>query len=135
MITYEEFKKIDLRTAKVLVAERVEGSDKLVKLDVSIGAEVPISPEQGSGVKSSILDLPAESADSGKIGTRQIIAGIGKSYAPEDLIGKSIVIIANLEPRKLMGLESQGMLLAADDNGLPVILVPIREVPPGSMIK
>ncbi len=105
-ISYDEFKKADLRVAKVMIAERVTGSDKLIKLDVSIGAEA-----------------------------RQIIAGIGKAYEPEELVGKNIVIVANLEPRKLMGLESQGMLLAADDKGAPILLAPMGEVPPGSIVK
>ena len=106
MISYDEFKKIDLRVAKVLSAERVPGSGKLVKLEVSLGEE-----------------------------TRQIIAGIGKVYQPENLIGKEIVIVANLEPRALMGLESQGMLLAADNEGKPVLLAPDAEVSPGSIVK
>lgn len=106
MISYDEFKKIDLRVAKILKAERVEGSDKLLRLEVSLGQE-----------------------------SRQIIAGIGKAYAPEGLSGKEIAIVANLEPRVLMGLESQGMLLAADNDGKPVLLSPDNEVPPGSIIK
>ncbi len=107
LISINEFKKADLRTAKVLLAERVEGSEKLVRLEVNLGTE-----------------------------KRQILAGIGKVYSPEELVGKSIVIVANLEPRKLMGLESQGMLLAASDEaGSPVVLVPEKEVPPGSGVK
>lgn len=104
-IRYDDFKKIDLRVAKILSAERVEGSEKLLKLQVTIGTE-----------------------------ERQIVAGIGKAYAPEELIGREIVIVANVEPRMLMGLESQGMLLASDD-GMPVLLAPDREVPPGSEIR
>lgn len=103
-INFEEFKKIDLRIAKILEAERVEGSDKLLKLQVDLGAE-----------------------------QRQIIAGIGKSYEPESLIGSEIAIVANLEPRQLMGLESQGMLLATSD-GQPVLLRPEKEVLPGATI-
>ena len=105
-ISYDEFKKVELRVAKVLMAERIEGSDKLLRLDVSIGEE-----------------------------TRQIIGGIGKIYSPEEIVGKQIVIVANLEPRKLMGLESQGMLLAADDDGKPTLLAPYGDVPPGNIIK
>lgn len=106
MINYDEFSKIELRAGKVLSAERVEGSEKLLKLEIDLGSE-----------------------------KRQIIGGIGKVYQPEDLIGKEIIIVANLEPRKLMGLESQGMLLAAhDENGAPVLLMPDRPVQPGSAI-
>lgn len=66
---------------------------------------------------------------------RQIIAGIGQNYEVSQLIGQEIVVIANLEPRKLMGLESQGMLLAADSSEGPVILCPAKEVAPGSSVK
>lgn len=107
MINYDDFKKIELKVAKILEAERVEGSEKLLKLK---------------------LDL--EEAE-----TRQVIAGIGKNYAPAGLPGKEIIIVANLEPRKLMGLESNGMLLAADSPDGPVILIPEKEVKVGSIIK
>lgn len=104
-INFDEFKKVELKVVKIISAERVEGSDKLLKLEVSLG-----------------------------MGQRQIIAGIGKSYEPENLIGKQIVIVANLEPRKLMGLESQGMVLcASDENGLALIY-PEKEVLPGADI-
>ena len=105
MATFEEFKKLELKIGKVLEAERVEGSEKLLKLKVDIGEENP----------------------------RQILAGVGKVYQSEEMIGREIIVIANLEPRMLMGLESQGMLLAASD-GTPVLLRPDREVPPGSPI-
>ncbi len=112
MITYEDFSKIDLRIATIFSAERIEGSEKLIRLEVDAGDK----NEADESLR------------------RQIIAGIGKAYEPETLIGQHIVIIANLEPRKLMGLESNGMLLAAGD-GVPVLLQPDREVPPGSHIK
>ncbi len=111
MINFEEFKKIDLRVAKILSAERVENSEKLLKLSVDLG----------------------ERDEAGSPAVRQVIAGVGTKYEPESLIGKEIVIVANLEPRMLMGLESQGMLLAANDDG-PVLLMPEREVTPGSKI-
>jgi methionine--tRNA ligase beta chain len=112
MISYDDFSKIELRIAKILAAERVQGSEKLLQLRVSLGSE-----------------------------ERQIIAGIGKAYDPATLIGREIAIVVNLEPRKLMGLESQGMLLAAsapETEGivsLPVLLMPDKEVPPGSTIR
>lgn len=106
MITFDYFKEIHLRVAKILTAERVEGSDKLLRLQVSLGQE-----------------------------ERQIIAGIGRRYQPEELVGHEIVIVANLEPRKLMGLESQGMLLAADTPDGPALLQPDTEVLPGLPIK
>ncbi|TSC78973.1 MAG: methionyl-tRNA synthetase [Parcubacteria group bacterium Gr01-1014_33] len=104
-ISFEQFKKLDLRVGKIVSAERMEGSEKLLKLEVDIGAE-----------------------------KRQIIAGIGTRYEPKNLAGKEIVVVVNLELRRLMGLESQGMLLAADADG-PVILCPEKDVPPGSVIK
>ncbi|MEK7212622.1 MAG: methionine--tRNA ligase subunit beta [Patescibacteria group bacterium] len=107
MINIEEFQKIDLRVAKVLTAERVEGSDKLIRLELDLGDE-----------------------------KRQIVAGIAGAYEPESLVGREIVVVANLEPRTLKGLESNGMLLAASDaDGKPVILTLDKEVPPGAMVK
>jgi len=114
-MNFDDFKKIELKVAEILSAERVTGSEKLVKLEVSLGNDPLTSGEQ---VK------------------RQIVAGIGLAYAPESLIGKKIVIVANLEPRMLMGLESQGMLLAATDpEGLPVLLSLDKDVPLGSGIR
>ncbi len=109
LINIKDFAKVELKTAKVIEAERVEGSEKLIKLQVDSG-----QPEQ----------------------LRQIVAGIGKAYAPEDLVGKVVVVVANLKPAKLMGVESQGMLLAATgDDGEPVILSPEKETKPGLRIK
>ena len=112
MISFEDFQKIELKVAKISIAEKVEGSEKLVKLMLDLG----------------------EKDESGLVFQRQIVAGIGKAYELESLVGKEIVIVANLEPRILMGIESQGMLLAADDNQ-PVLLIPDKEVPPGTKIK
>jgi len=112
-ITFDDFKKIDLRITKILKAERVEGSEKLVKLTLDLG-------EYDKSI------LPAG---------RQVVAGIGTIYTPEILIDKQIVIVANLEPRKLMGHESQGMLLAASDDLGPVLIVPESEVKEGTSIK
>ena len=107
MVSYDDFAKLDLRTAKILSAERVEGSEKLIKLQLDVG----------------------------ELGERQIVAGIGNIYTPELLVDKQIIIIANLEPRKLMGHESNGMLLAANDEHGPVILIPESEVLPRTKIK
>lgn len=105
-ISIEDFARVELKIGRVLSAERVEKSDKLIKLRVDIGEE------------------------------RQVVAGIGKAYDPEYLIGKEIVIVANLKPAKLMGVESQGMLLAAtDEDGKPSILTLDREVKQGSRVK
>lgn len=105
MIKFEDFQKIDLRIGKIIEAEKVKGSSKLLKLLVDFSNE-----------------------------KRQLVAGIGKFYLPENLIGKEIVVVFNLEPKKIMGIESQGMLLAANVDGNPVILIPEKEVPPGTKV-
>jgi len=102
MIPYEEFAKLDLRIGKVLLAERVQGSEKLLRLEVDLGAE-----------------------------KRQLVAGIGKRYTPEEVVGKKIVVLTNLEPRKMMGLESQGMLLAAWEDNEVVLLTVDKEIKEG----
>jgi methionyl-tRNA synthetase len=107
-ITIDEFQKIQLKTAKVLTAERVPKSEKLLKLQVSLGE----GTEQ-----------------------RQIVAGIGKKYEPEALIGKTIIIVANLKPAKLMGIESQGMVLAAGDSDVRGLATILEEVDPGTKVK
>jgi len=106
LIGIEDFMKVDLRVGKIISAERVEKSAKLIKLKVDIGTE-----------------------------TRQVVAGIGKSYGPEELMGKSIVIVANLKPAKLMGIESQGMLLAASSGDLLAVATFDRETKTGSRVK
>lgn len=113
MINYDDFSKIELKVAKVLEAVRVEGSEKLIKMQVSVG----------------------DKNEAGEPVNRQVLAGIGKFYEPENLVGKEIVVVVNLEPRKLMGEESNGMLLAASDEGGIAVLTPDREVSPGSGIK
>jgi methionyl-tRNA synthetase len=106
MITYEEFKKLDIRIAEVKSAEKVEGADKLLKLIVDDGE-----------------------------GERQIIAGIAQWYDPDSLVGKKIVLLANLQPAVIRGIESNGMLLAADIDGRAVILMPDQDVPAGSKVR
>ena len=106
MINIDDFKKVELKVAKILKAEEVEGSEKLLRLDIDLGDE-----------------------------KRQLVAGIKKFYKPEELEGKEIIVVANLETRTLMGLESQGMLLAAKDKeGNISLLRPDKDVEPGSPI-
>jgi methionyl-tRNA synthetase len=106
-IPIDDFGKVDLRIARVLSCEAVPKSTKLLKLQVEVGTE-----------------------------RRQIVAGIAQHYAPADLVGKSIVVVFNLAPAKLMGQESQGMLLAASDGGGKlVILAPSAEIGSGSVVK
>jgi methionyl-tRNA synthetase len=107
MITIDDFKKIDLRVARVLHAEQIPKSEKLLKLKVDLGTE-----------------------------QRQVVAGIAQHYRPEQLLGKLIVVVANLQPTKLMGQESQGMLLAAnDDNGKISIVTVLDEPSIGSVVR
>ncbi|MBI4036218.1 methionine--tRNA ligase subunit beta [Candidatus Daviesbacteria bacterium] len=106
MIAIEDFAKVELKVGTVLEAEDIEGSEKLIKLKVDLGEEQP----------------------------RQILAGIKQWYKSEDLKGKQAVVVANLEPRMMMGLESQGMILCADNNK-PIFLKPSQKVPPGSKIR
>jgi methionyl-tRNA synthetase len=107
IISIDDFKKIDLRVAKVITAERIPKSERLVKLQIEMGTE-----------------------------RRQIIAGIAEYYQPEALVGRSIIVVANLQPAKLMGYESQGMLLAANDsNGRLSIVTVLDEIASGSVVK
>ncbi len=107
MISFEEFKKLEIRIGKVLSAEKVEGTDKLVKLIFDVGSE-----------------------------QRHIIAGIAEFFLDLSvLIGKEMPLVVNLEPKILKGHESQGMILAVDVNGKPVLLRPETQVPPGSTVR
>ncbi len=105
-MTFEDFAKVELRVGKVLNAKRVEGSNKLIVMKVDTGEE------------------------------RQIVAGIGKDYTPEELAGKMIVVVTNLQPARLMGVESRGMLLAAsDDEGRLSIITPEKQIKEGAKVK
>ena len=105
-ITIDEFMSVDLRVARILAAERVEGTDKLLKIQVDLGSE-----------------------------QRQLVAGIAQVYAAEGLIGKQIVVVANLKPARLRGVESQGMLLAADADGRPIIATFEEGIPLGTRVR
>ena len=111
-ITFDDFAKVDLRIAKIIEAVPHPGADRLLKLQLDDGSGIP----------------------------RQICAGIKEQYSPEDLIGKSIVIVANLAPRKIRGEESRGMLLAASDaekgstERSVVVMTPMSEIVPGSIV-
>lgn len=113
MINYEDFTKVEMKIGIILEAEEVEGSEKLLKFKVDLGED----PSASSGRE-----------------IRQILAGIKAWYKPEDLVGKQVVIVANLEPRMIMGQESQGMILAVWDD--PVALLgPSAPVPPGTKVR
>ncbi|PIX88088.1 MAG: methionine--tRNA ligase subunit beta, partial [Nitrospirae bacterium CG_4_10_14_3_um_filter_44_29] len=103
MITIEDFAKVELKIGKVLEAQRVEKSNKLIVMKIDTGEE------------------------------RQIVAGVGRAYTPEELVGKSIVVVTNLQPANLMGVESHGMLLAAsDDEGNLSVITLEKEIKAGA---
>ncbi len=107
MISFNDFAKVELRVGTVLEAEEILGSEKLIKLNVDLGEKEP----------------------------RQILAGVKQWYKPKDFVGKQVVVVANLEPKVMMGLESQGMMLAADSEDGPVFLTVPKQVPPGTKIR
>lgn len=104
-VTIEDFKKVDLRVAKILEAVKVEGADKLFKLKVTLGLE-----------------------------ERQLVAGIAQYYTPEELVGKQIIVVTNLQPAVIRGVESQGMLLAATSQGKVILATMDAEAEPGSKL-
>lgn len=107
-ISIDEFKKVEARMGTVVSADAVEGSDKLIKLQVDFGEESP----------------------------RQILSGIKQWYTPESLLGKTMLFCTNLAPRSMMGLESQGMLMAVDgSDGAPVFVIPEKEITSGACIR
>ncbi len=112
MITYDDFKKVEMKVGQIVTAEPVEKSEKLLRLTVDFG----------------------EKNEDGSNKDRQVISGIAKSYKPEDIIGKQFVFVVNLEPRQIMGLESQAMILAAGTETGPVALTPEKPVITGSSL-
>jgi methionine--tRNA ligase beta chain len=107
MITYPDFAKVEFRAGKIITAENVEGSEKLLKLSV----------------------------DFGELGTKIVFSGIRKWYEAENLVGKTYIFVVNLEPKKIMGEESQGMIIAAEEeNGDCVLIAPEKEIAPGTKV-
>ena len=105
-VRYDDFKKLDLRVANILKIEKIPGKTKIVKGEIDLGDE-----------------------------TRDVIIGGAEFYEPEDLIGKTVIVVANLESKKMGGVESNAMLLAADINNKPFWLTVDSQVPPGTKIK
>ncbi len=105
-ISIEEFARVQMRVGQVLEAEKIEGSRKLIRMKVDIGTEV-----------------------------RQVVAGIAEAYAPESLLNRKVVIVANLKPARLMGVESNGMVVAASVDGRPVLATFVEDVPNGALLK
>jgi len=106
-ITIDDFMKVDLRVADILAAEPVPNASKLLRLTVQVGDD----------------------------DTRTILAGIAEYYRPEDLVGRQVVVVANLQPRKMRGIESQGMLLAADVDGKAILVLPDTQTPAGARVR
>lgn len=108
LISIEDFMKVELRVAKILTCEKVPKSKKLLRMDVDLGFE-----------------------------TRQILAGLAQFFLPEEMIGRRVVVVANLKPAKLMGLESNGMILAAspEEGGVPVPVAVAEGLPLGSKVR
>jgi len=104
-ITFNEFKRVDLRAGEILKAEKVAGADKLLELEVDIGTE-----------------------------KRQMVAGIAQEYTPEELVGKKLIVVANLKPAVIRGIESQGMILAGVVDGKPIIPFFSEDIPPGAQV-
>lgn len=106
MINYDYFSKLEIKIGTIIVAERIPKADKLLRLVVDFGTE-----------------------------KRQILAGIAQSYKPKSLLGRQIPVLINLEPRKLRGFESQGMMLAATEGEKGVLLKPVKKVANGSLVR
>ena len=105
-ISIDRFFETELRVARIIAADPIEGADRVLKLRVDLGDE-----------------------------QRQLVAGVAQSYESQDLIGKSIIVVANLQPARIRGVESQGMLLAADVDGRPVVATFEETVPPGTRVR
>ena len=105
-VSFKEFQKLDLRIGKILSCEKIPGAKKLLKCNIDIGTE-----------------------------TRETIAGMAEFFSPDELVGKSVVVLTNLEPKKLMGFESRGMILAADLGGTPFLLTVEGDVPTGTKVR
>jgi methionine--tRNA ligase beta chain len=105
-ISIEDFARVQMRVGQITEAEKIEGSRKLVKLRVDLGTEV-----------------------------RQVVAGIADAYDPASLLNRKVVVVANLKPAKLMGVESNGMVVAASVDGRPVLATFTEDVPNGTLLK
>ncbi len=106
MISFDDFKKLEIRIGRILSAEKVKDTDKLLKLEIDLGTE-----------------------------KRQLVAGIAEYYESTQLVGRELPVLVNLEPRRIREIDSKGMILAVDVNGRPVLLNPDKEVPPGSIVR
>ena len=107
MVTFEDFKKLDIRIGKVISVEKVPNTEKLLKFAFDLGSE-----------------------------KRQIMAGMSEFFPnPSELVGKEMPILTNIEPREFLGYKSEGMIIAADHKDRPILLTPEEEIPPGSVVR
>ena len=106
-LSFNKFLRTELRVARIVEAARVEGTDKLLQLQLDVG----------------------------ELGPRQIVAGIAQAYEADQLVGMKIVIVANLKPARIRGVESQGMLLAADLDGRPIVVTFAEDVAAGTLVR
>lgn len=118
MITIDEFKKIEIRAGKILTAEVIEGSEKLLKLSVDFG----------SAADESFGETKQENI-------KQVVSGIAKFITPEELVGQNCAFVTNLEPREIMGLKSEAMIMALSGDGYFSLLQVSENVPCGSIVK
>jgi len=107
-ITYEDFQKLQIKIATITAAEKVDGSNKLLKLTLNCGKDDP---------------------------ERVVLSGIANHYTPESLLKKQVPVLVNIAPRKIMGIESNGMILCADENDEPILLYPEKYVKEGSKVR
>lgn len=145
MITIDDFAKVQLKVGTIISAEELEGSEKLLKLQVDFGPFVIPSGSESSGLASEesqngnahgeneIASEEAPRNDEHDI--RQVLSGIKQWYKPEDLVNKQFIFVTNLAPRKMMGLESQAMIMAAEGTEKPIPLTVSEAVPNGAGIR
>jgi len=112
-ISFNEFQKLDIRIGTILEAEKIEGTDKLLKLKIDLGSDSAVAGQD----------------------IRELVAGIAETYSPEELIGKQIPILTNLEPKTFKGIESKGMILAVDIDNKATLLLPEQKIPNGSKVR
>lgn len=161
MVTIDDFAKLEFKVGTIISAEEIDGSDRLLKLQVDFGPHVIPSEERveeslnkEENDLSASVEMTAETSEivrneddtvevtdavapveEATNEIRQILSGIKQWYKPEDLVGKQFVFITNLAPRKMMGLESQGMIMAAEGEEKPIPLTVSEKVPNGSKIR
>lgn len=137
-VSYDEFKKLDMRVGTIRAVEPVEGTDKLLKCQIDFGTKLVAREKNTPDGGEHDLELPpAEEINTMEPDIRQIVSGIREFYPDyESLVGKQVLYIVNLEPRTIKGVESQGMLMAVDGkDGKPVFLTPEVSVDSGARVR